>query len=80
MVRWHHRLKRCEKDVNLSKLRKIAKEPGRLQFTGSQRARHDLATEQQQQDVQEVLRTSTAGRQWLAVSILNPQETPRLSP
>ena len=38
------------KDVNLSKLRKIAKEPGRLQFTGSQKARYDLVTEQQQQE------------------------------
>ena len=68
------------KDMNLSKLREIAKEPGRLQFMGSQRARHDLATEQQQQDVQEVLRTPTAGTQWPAVSILNPQEIPRLNP
>ena len=68
------------KDMNLSKLQKIAKEPGRLQFTRSQTARQDLVTEQQQ-DVQEVLRTPTAGRQWPAVSILNQiQETPRLNP
>ena len=40
-------------DVNLSKLQEIvegsAKEPGVLQSMGSQRVRHDLATEQQQQ-------------------------------
>ena len=36
-------------DVNLSKLQEIVKdrEPGVLQSMGSQRVRHDLATEQQ---------------------------------
>jgi len=37
-------------DVNLSKLQEIVKDgkPGMLQFTGLQRVRHDLVTEQQQ--------------------------------
>ena len=37
-------------DMNLSKLQEIVKdrEPGVLQSMGSQRVRHDLATEQQQ--------------------------------
>ena len=37
-------------DVNLSKLQEIVKDrkPGVLQYTGLQRVRHDLATEQQQ--------------------------------
>ena len=41
MVGWHHR-----KDMRLSKIREIAK-PGVLQSLGSQRVRHDRATEQQ---------------------------------
>ena len=38
-------------DMNLSKLQKIVedREPGVLQFMGSQRGGHDSATEQQQQ-------------------------------
>ena len=38
-------------DMNMSKLPEIVRtgEPGVLQFTGLQRVRHDLATEQQQQ-------------------------------
>ena len=38
-------------DVNLSKLQEIVKdrETGMLQFMGSQRVRHSLAAEQQQQ-------------------------------
>ena len=43
MVGWHHR-----KDMRLSKIREIAK-PGVLQSLGSQRVRHDRATEQQWQ-------------------------------
>ena len=37
-------------DVSLSKLREIVKDrkPDRLQFMGSQRVRHNLATKQQQ--------------------------------
>ena len=38
-------------DMSLSKLGHIVmdRKPGMLQFMGSQRVRHDLATEQQQQ-------------------------------
>ena len=41
-------------DMNMSKLPETVRtgEPGRLQFMGSQRVRHDLATEQQQKLVQ----------------------------
>ena len=44
MVGWHHRL-----DMSLSKLREMVKdrEAGVLQSTGSQRVRHDWATERQ---------------------------------
>ena len=44
-VGWHHQIM----DMSLSKLREIVKHrgPGVLQSTGLQRARHDLATEQQ---------------------------------
>ena len=36
-------------DMNLGKLQEIVKagKPGKLQFMGSQRVRHDLVTEQQ---------------------------------
>ena len=46
MVGWHHRFM----DMNVSKLGDSGgqKKPGVLQSLGSQRVRHDLATEQQQ--------------------------------
>ena len=46
MVGWHHRFM----DMNVSTLGDSGgqKKPGVLQSLGSQRVRHDLATEQQQ--------------------------------
>ena len=40
-------------DMNLSKLKKIVKDskPGVLQFMGLQRVEHNLATEQQQEEM-----------------------------
>ena len=42
MVRWHHQLK----DMNLSNLQEITNDREAWQSMGSQRAGHDLATEQ----------------------------------
>ena len=49
-------------DMSLSKLWEIVKaeEPGRLQPTGSQRVRHDLATEQQQRKRRQRLGEATS--------------------
>ena len=62
-------------DMSLSKLWEIVKDrkPGMLQFMGSQRVRHDLATEQQQQLVMNdlVLNSSMLNTTNLVYKVLN---------